>query len=510
MTLTGSVVVDQAVQNAVVCMDLNANSVCDTGEPVSAKTGTTGAYSLTYDAATITPAQVAAASLIAPMVPGAPADANTTIDAAEPGVALTAKAYVLKQVPGKSGQINPLTTLVAAGIQAGLAENTARTNAATQLAITEAKIDNYQDDPATVPSALVDNARLMARVTGAALEEGATLEVSSLGATSAGQEDLNTLNYTSASDYFARSSSNLAIAAGAFSSTYNDIRTGLTAGAATITQQLYPNAYLTTTGWARCTDTSIHTGTRGSPNRSTFCGTSVSVGFSTAASIAGQTMASVVTAMQADTETNTINNGISTTTLLADLGTATFPTGSTTRTRTNFSVNAPIFISNTNGTDAVTAAVTTLDQLITARPASSVNLANGSGSLSLGLSTSAVRNLRVAFTGTTDSSNGTVQFYECDLNATTNVLSNCAATETGTYSISTVNGARVMQFAGHAPTTFSNQVNLYVEVKNAPDVATGDRVFRARQTKMDIESIYSSSTRLNGVAWKEMKGKLGL
>ena len=39
MTLTGSVVVDQAVQNAVVCMDLNANSVCDTGEPVSAKTG---------------------------------------------------------------------------------------------------------------------------------------------------------------------------------------------------------------------------------------------------------------------------------------------------------------------------------------------------------------------------------------------------------------------------------------------------------------------------------------
>ena len=127
MTLTGSVVVDQAVQNAVVCMDLNANSVCDTGEPVSAKTGATGAYSLTYDAATITPAQVAAASLIAPMAPGAPADANTTIDAAEPGVALTAKAYVLKQVPGKSGQINPLTTLVAAGIQAGLAENTART-----------------------------------------------------------------------------------------------------------------------------------------------------------------------------------------------------------------------------------------------------------------------------------------------------------------------------------------------------------------------------------------------
>ena len=138
------------------------------------------------------------------------------------------------------------------------------------------------------------------------------------------------------------------------------------------------------------------------------------------------------------------------------------------------------------------------------------NLATTAGTLTLGYSTSVLRNLRVAFIGTTDATSGTVQFYDCDLNAAGNAASNCTATQTGTYSISTVNGARVMQFAGHAPTTFSNQVNLYVEVKNAPDVATGDRVFRARQTKMDIESVYSSSTRLNGVAWKEMKGKLGL
>ena len=48
-TLTGTVAVDQAIQNAVVCMDLNANNLCDTGEPVSAKTGANGAYSLTYD-----------------------------------------------------------------------------------------------------------------------------------------------------------------------------------------------------------------------------------------------------------------------------------------------------------------------------------------------------------------------------------------------------------------------------------------------------------------------------
>lgn len=72
-TLTGAVMVDQAVRNAVVCMDLNANNVCDANEPASARTGDDGAYSLTYDTAAVTAAQVAAASLIALMVPGSPA-----------------------------------------------------------------------------------------------------------------------------------------------------------------------------------------------------------------------------------------------------------------------------------------------------------------------------------------------------------------------------------------------------------------------------------------------------
>ena len=129
--------VDQAVKNAVVCMDSNANSMCDAGEPVPAKTGADGIYSLTYDATVVTAAQVAAASLIAPMVPGTVADA--TIDAANPSVPLTTRAYVLQQLPGKSGQINPLTTLVATGMKAGLAENTARTNASVQLAIAQPK-----------------------------------------------------------------------------------------------------------------------------------------------------------------------------------------------------------------------------------------------------------------------------------------------------------------------------------------------------------------------------------
>jgi len=177
VTLSGLVTVDQGIQNAVVCMDLNANSACDAGEPVSAKTGASGAYSLRYDPTKITPAQVAAASLIAPMVPGLASDPATTLDAARPGQPATSAAYVLRLAPGKRGAINPLTTLVAAGVAAGMSEASARANVATQLGIAEAKIDNYQDDANTDASSVQDNARTMAGVTAAALEAGATLEV---------------------------------------------------------------------------------------------------------------------------------------------------------------------------------------------------------------------------------------------------------------------------------------------------------------------------------------------
>ena len=52
--------VNQAIRNAVVCLDLNANSVCDADEPTSVKTGPDGAYSVTFDSATISAAKVAA------------------------------------------------------------------------------------------------------------------------------------------------------------------------------------------------------------------------------------------------------------------------------------------------------------------------------------------------------------------------------------------------------------------------------------------------------------------
>lgn len=509
-TLKGTVVVDQAVRNAVVCMDLNANSVCDANEPTSAKTGADGAYSIAYDTTLVTSAQVAAASLIAPMVPGAPGDATTTIDAAAPTVGNTAKAYVMKQVPGQSGQINPLTTLVATGIAAGMTEAVARTNVAAQLAIAAAKINDYQDDPAFNSAQIQDNARFMAKTTAGALEAGSALQVGDQnGAVDASPGDLASLSFTDISNYSFRTLDGLAKPAGTSGGLIVDTRGGKTSGTATAKSVLYNQAYLTASGWVRCDDTVAITTTRGTPSRSTFCGASNSVGYAVPSDIGGQSMSSVVNTLQTDSVTNIINNGVATTGLLAALGSASYPSGSAIRARTGYNLTQPIFINSINTDGRSQSEATTLEQLIAAKPSSGVNLVNAGGSLTLGLSSGNLKNLRVAFTGITSPTAGTVQFYDCDLNTAQTVASNCVTAQTGTYTISTVGGVRAMRFVGHAETVM-NQTRLYVEVKDAPNVIGGNWVFQAREIKPSVAVNLSNPKRLNSTAWAAMKTQLGL
>lgn len=511
VTLTGVVVGDQAIRNAVVCMDLNANGACDADEPASAKTGADGAYSLTYDPSKVTAAQVAAASLISPMRPGALTDAATTIDAAEPGAGNTGKPYALKQVPGKAGQINPLTTLVQAGIVAGMTDATARSNAAVQLGIDQAKIDNYQDDPAFTEAKVQDNARLMAKVTAGALEAGSMLAVAdqngAVAATATG--DLRSLRYTDAANYNYSTFATLAKAAGTAGRRLLDIRTGKTAGAATAASVLYNQAYLTSAGWVRCDVTVPLSTTVGTPSRASFCNALNSVGFTASTSLADRSMSEVVTSMQADSSTNVINNGLPTSGLLAALGTARFPTGSSISARTSLNLSQPIFISSISTDARPQAEASTLEELIAAKPDAGVVLATGAGSLGLGLGTGTFKSLRVAFTGVGSATAGTVQFFECDLDGTQTTTSNCTRTNIGTYSIGTVNGARVMRFAGHAATVM-NHTRLYVEVQNAASVIEGNRVFLARETKSAVDLNLSVSNRLNATAGAAMLTQLGV
>ncbi len=514
MTLSGTVTVDQGVQNAVVCMDLNANNACDAGEPVSTKTGAGGAYTLTYDSAKITAAQVAGASLIAPMVPGTASDAATTLDAARPGQAATNAAYVLRQVPGKSGAINPLTTLVAAGVAAGMTEAAARANVAVQLGIAEAKIDNYQDDAISDGVSAQDNARTMAGVTAAALEAGATLEVGDQSAAvSATPGSLLALNYSGAGNHYYRTLEIGAKPAGEGLVTVADARTGMTNGVANTATSLYADAYLSSGGWTLCTRSVPISSTSGNPSRSTQCKTKQAVGFDMFKSIAEQSMSSVVTEMQADPSTNTINAALPITSLLGALGAATFPVNARLQTRSNLDLasDSYIYINNVT-TDGFAATITTLEQLIASYPSAAVTLATGRGTLGLGLADSQTSVLRVSFSSAASATAGAVQFYRCDYNPSANTIANCVATQTGTYAIGTVNGVRAVRYSGNAPTIMTH-TRLHAEVaQGVPGITDGTfdgpRVFVVRENIATVA--LKTNKRLDSTAWAAMKSQLGI
>ena len=514
LTLSGVVQGNGAIKNAVVCLDLNANSLCDADEPASLKTGADGAYSITVDTSKVTQAQISNASLIAPQVPGKLEDGKATVDMADAGAVNTQRGYVLRQVAGKAGQINPLTTLVAAGVMAGMTEAVARDNVVLQLGLASAnKIDDYQTDPSVGATVLSDSARMAAQVVSAALEAGASIVVGDqLAADLAEQGDLRGLTYSSTSDFRYQDFLRESKAVGTAGRKLTDHRVGKAAGTALTSNTLFNQAYLTPQGWLRCDATVPITTTLGNPVRSVFCNARVNFAYGLLSDISGTSMAELVT-QQASQVGNVFNAGVDNTPLVNALGTARFPAGSSMNAATSVMATRPIFINNLSTDGRPQSEATTLEQLIASKPATGVNLSNSSGSLSLGISTGPLKNLRVAFTGTKDASNGTVQYYECDLNAAQTVASNCVATQTGTYAIETVHGVRVMRFAGHTETTMTN-TRLYVEVKasqQANAVTTGDWVYAAREVKSGVnaESI-SVSNRLTSVGWQAMKNQLGI
>lgn len=515
LTLSGQVMGNGAIKNAVVCLDLNANSACDADEPASAKTGSDGAYSLAVDTAKITPAQVAAAALIAPQVPGTLDDGKATIDVADAAATNTTKAYVLRQVAGKAGQINPLTTLVAAGVAAGMTETVARDNVVLQLGLgATAKIDDYQADaPVSAATGPNESARSAALVVGSALEAGAVLSVGDqMAAESAGQGDLRSLTYTGAADFRYLDFAVQAKAAGTSGRKLTDNRSGKAGGTAIASNALYNQAFLSPQGWTRCDASVPIQTTAGLPVRSVFCNTRVTYAYGVDVGVADQPMADVVTQQQT-LSANIFNVGGSNTALLGALGNAKFAKDSRIRQVTNANATRPIYINSLSTDGRSQAEATTLEQLVASKPASGVTLSTGAGSLTLGLGSGTLKNLRVAFTGTTDANSGTVQFYECDLNAAQTVASNCATTQSGTYKIETVNGVRVMRFAGHAETTMTT-TRLYVEVKASQQtngVTTGDWVYHAREAKpgVNTENV-TTSNRLSAEAWQGMKTQLGI
>lgn len=122
-------VIDGPIRGATVCLDLNDNDACDTGEP-RATTATDGSATLTG----LDPAVLAAHAVLAEV----PADA---VDA-DHGVVGT--AFQLKTPAGQPAVVSPLTTLVAAHMaNAGGTATAADAALAAQLGLSGSLFDNY-------------------------------------------------------------------------------------------------------------------------------------------------------------------------------------------------------------------------------------------------------------------------------------------------------------------------------------------------------------------------------
>ena len=500
VVLRGLVVANSTVSGATVCVDLNANEACDGGEPGATPTALDGQFTVVYDSTQIPTATVNASRLIA-IVP------VTARDASVPGEALVENGFVMSAAVASDTQINPLTTLVQVAVAEGQSLSEARSNVVALLGVDPAKIDNYLDETAFDFNDPQDNTRNIAFFVASVLDAGISLTVGDqTRAQSAADSDLLNLRYVDADNASFRSLS-VKATPGPDGFELLDVRGGRSGGTPLATDALYNQAYLNSGGWTRCDTTADFDFSQGNPSRTEFCGGGLTiVGYGApSVNIEGRLMTDVVNEIRANPQTSSINIGVAPDNLLAALGTAVFPAGSNYRLRASVNLNRPILINSIN-TDGINQAVaSTLEELVAAFPSSGVTATTGG--LGLGLGSGNFKNLRVAFTPTP----GQVQFYECDLDATQTIRSNCAPTQLGTYAISTVNGARIMRYSGFTPTVMDHE-RFHAEVKSVNQVngvIAGDWVFVVRQLKAPGDDSLMESNRLNATAWAAMKPLLG-
>lgn len=502
ITLSGTVAIDQAVRNAAVCVDLNANAACDTGEPSAAATGSDGKFSLTYE-----PGDAAATAAFNQ----APVLARITpesVDAADPTSTATAKAFVLSAPAGKSAQINPLTSLVQKAIAAGTAREVAEAAVARQFGIDAARIYDYQSDAASSAAVLADTARTAAKVTAYALELGVPIQVTAPGAAAVASNQLAFLNYGNAQNYSVRERrSDGVVQADGFAHQF-ETRSGKTNGAPSTQEALFPSVTLTSTGWTRCDSSVARLTTQGVPSRTLLCNQSTAyLGFTTASQdVSGKPMAEVITQLRAGDTTlqaEGIRHDRSIEMDPATLGSAVFPQGAQMRTALSVQLNrSPAFINNT-ATDRFGFA--TLEAMIAGRPASAVNLSTPAtvraSTVGAAGPVDANHVLRVAFI---DAANA--QFYSCESTPPAySDLGACTVHSQSAYTLSTSQGVRLLSFADFPGKTFMQGVTRgYTEFDGS---VFGYRLPAAIASE---DQALSYSTRLNGVAWAAMKTVLGI
>ncbi len=448
--LEGVVVINQTVSNATVCLDLNQNLLCDAGEPVSSVTGVDGRYTIHHqpadEAATAVAARAGVVALLTPQ----------SVDAAAPNATVTTKPITLAAPAGKTGQINPLTTLLQLAIKNGMTVQEAEVAVGRQLQADVSSLYDYQGEALNPVTGLAGDVRASAGVTAFMLELGISPFTPFPDQTSSALTSLSYLNYTSADqyEYRMRGSDGVRQADGALHQF--ETRFGKNAGKELASADLYRSATLTQKGWTRCDNTVPRLVTEGIPSRTIVCNDSTRfVSFSKSFhDISDVPMAEVVAAMQKGDDTlNSHGLRVDATTVvdLKELGDARFPAGSVLRFAVSVqNDSSPAFI---NHLVADRFGYPSIAQMIKARPAGGVNLASAAATTVGGMGTlDRDHLLRVAFVD-----DKTAQFYACKSTAPDyRDLGACVVHSQSAFAIKTQNGVPLLSFANFPGITDQN------------------------------------------------------
>lgn len=488
------VVLDGPIQGATVCLDLNANKQCDSGEPASAPTDAQGNYTI---AGLTADQQNSGAEWIA-VVPAGATDGGTPF----------ATGFVLRAPANKPGIISPFTHMVQVAIDQGAgSQSAAESLVATQLGLsnTASLYANYSSGSPTTDSSTL--AVLAPSVVG--ILQGGTQPtvVESAGSPqSTAIYRVRGLNYTDPMNYTI--SVNYPGTTDPTGYTYFDVRGGMVGGVAMTVSALYGTTQrLTTTGWITNGPTLSNHSTNGSPSTSDNAGYRSATIYSET-DVSGKPLSDAVN-LANDTSNNTVQTlqGVAPAAL-----TGTLPAGANVRRYQVTTLATPVMYvpdpSNSVTQSYPGQNISTIDTLIAMFPLSTTYA--GPTSVSLGdlhPSTHAcpsgqttcvipAERLRVMF-----GANNAAQYLLCDLNWPANTATNCQPKNVGTYNKTIgIDGVTpIVQFAGLPPEA---------------DVKTNTRVFVEKDGQVwygyQDKLTNSTSTRLNDIAFAPIAAQLGI
>lgn len=496
LKLEGLVVIDKTISVATVCLDLNQNALCDTGEPASSPTGADGRFTVNYQPADEAAAATAAkAGLVATV-------SLQSEDAATPGTTVTKKVLTLTAPTGKTAQINPLTTLVQWAVKQGATLADAEAGVARQLQVPVARLYDYQDEALNAKTGFPGDARMAAQVTVASLELGLEPTVNATAGTPDANRLLSYLNFFDGSVYEYRVRTTDGVVQADGSMRQFETRVGKGSGQPLLGKDLYRSVTLTDKGWTVCDATVPRLVTAGSPNRTFSCnGSSQFIGFNAPfEDIGGARMAEVVARMQKGDERLLAEGVRNDSGLLFDpakLSDTRFPAGALLRLSVSVQNDtSPPFI---NDIVSDRFGFPSIEQMIKSRPVSgfSADKVTTTSVGGLGLMDE-THVLRVTFVDST-----TVQFYACEASAPSYADPHaCKPHSQSAFTIDRQYGPPVLTFASFPTALGQNGVTrgfteydgvVYPYRRPAP--LTGERAM-------------THALRMNGTAWDAMKATL--